>query len=52
LVKKEDLLLELPGKFKEILNKHLKKNYSELLQLIEDDINLIIDENHSLFEKR
>jgi hypothetical protein len=51
LVKKEDLLLELPGKFKEILNKHLE-NYSELLQLIEDDINLIIDENRSLFKKR
>ena len=51
LKKKEELLLELPGKYKNILGKRLK-NHPELLKLVLSDIDHIKNENSTLFKKR
>ena len=50
-LKKEEFLLELPGKYKNIVGKRLK-NHPELLKLVLSDIDHIKNENSDLFKKR
>ena len=51
LEKKEEFLLELPGKYENILGKRLK-NHPELLKLIISDFDDFKNENSDLFEKK
>ena len=51
LKNKEEFLLELPGKFKNILGKRMV-NHPEQLELILSDIDHIKNEYSTLFKKR